>query len=265
MMINTMLSDVEFTRYSRQLMVADIAETGQQQLKNAQVLIIGAGGLGSAVGLYLAAAGVGKIVIADNDELEASNLQRQVLYRNPDLGCNKAQAACAQMAALNSLNRYRAVTSRLTGIQLALEVEQADIVVDCSDNFSTRYAVNHACFEAKKRLVSGAAIGWQGQLIAFDFGVGVGPCYQCLLPEVAQPHTDIQNCRSGGIVGPVVGVIGTMQALAVIKAIVNAGKIGFKQFSQFDGLQGQWQQLEINADENCTVCGAHKLVNGGAV
>ena len=188
-----------------------------------------------------------------------------MLYRNPDLGCNKAQAACAQMAALNSLNRYRAVTSRLTGIQLALEVEQADIVVDCSDNFSTRYAVNHACFEAKKRLVSGAAIGWQGQLIAFDFGVGVGPCYQCLLPEVAQSHTDIQNCRSGGIVGPVVGVIGTMQALAVIKAIVNAGKIGFKQFSQFDGLQGQWQQLEINADENCTVCGAHKLVNGGAV
>lgn len=254
MAINPALSDVAFARYSRQLMVADIAEVGQQQLTHARVLIVGAGGLGSAAGLYLAAAGVGVIVIADGDKVEISNLQRQVLYRDSDVSRNKADAACTQMMALNPLNRYRAVMSTLAGIQLILEIEQADIVVDCSDNFETRYAINNACFKARKRLISGAAIGWQGQLMAFDFRRGSGPCYQCLFPASAQNTADIQNCRNSGIVGPVVGVIGTMQALAVIKAIVDVGCVGFTQFSQFDGLQGCWQPLVMSADKDCVIC-----------
>lgn len=264
-MINTALSDAEFMRYSRQLMVTDIAESGQQQLKNTQVLIVGGGGLGSAVGLYLAATGVGTIVIADDDVVDVSNLQRQVLYRAADVGSNKAQAACAQMRALNPLNRYRAVTTRLAGLQLALEVDQADIVVDCSDNFSTRYAINDACFAARKYLVSGAAIGWQGQLMTFDFRAGIGPCYQCLLPQAVSNTAKVRNCRSGGIVGPVVGIIGSMQALAVIKVIVETERVDVNYLSQFDGSQGQWRQFGIKIDQQCSVCGEHSLVNGGIV
>ncbi len=229
------------------------------------MLIVGGGGLGSAVGLYLAATGVGTIVIADDDVVDVSNLQRQVLYRAADVGSNKAQAACAQMRALNPLNRYRAVTTRLAGLQLALEVDQADIVVDCSDNFSTRYAINDACFAARKYLVSGAAIGWQGQLMTFDFRAGIGPCYQCLLPQAVSNTAKVRNCRSGGIVGPVVGIIGSMQALAVIKVIVETERVDVNYLSQFDGSQGKWCQFGIKIDQQCSVCGEHSLVNGGIV
>ncbi|WP_434144377.1 HesA/MoeB/ThiF family protein [Photobacterium leiognathi] len=247
------LSDTAFIRYNRQIMLEDMGEQGQLELNNAKVLIVGAGGLGSAAAMYLAAAGVGLLVIADDDEVESSNLQRQVIYRETDVSLNKAQAACDQLLALNPLVRTRAVKAKLTGFQLVMEVQQADIVLDCSDNWVTRYAVNQACYQHQTPLIAGASIGWRGQLLAFDFRQ-TSPCYQCVFPLSAETPPQDQNCRSNGVMGPVVGTIGTLQALNAIKAIAGVGEVGFGLLQQFNGLTGKWQQVSIDAAPCCPVC-----------
>ncbi|WP_305464389.1 HesA/MoeB/ThiF family protein [Photobacterium leiognathi] len=247
------LSDTAFIRYNRQIMLEDMGEQGQLALSNAKVLIVGAGGLGSAAAMYLAAAGVGVLVIADDDEVESSNLQRQVIYRETDVSLNKAQAACDQLLALNPLVRMRAVKAKLAGFQLVMEVQQADIVLDCSDNWATRYAVNQACYQHQTPLIAGASIGWRGQLLAFDFRQ-ISPCYQCVFPLNAETPAHDQNCRSNGVMGPVVGTIGTLQALNAIKAIAGVGEVGFGLLLQFNGLTGKWQQVSIDAAPCCPVC-----------
>lgn len=247
------LSDAAFIRYNRQIMLEDMGEQGQLALNNAKVLIVGAGGLGSAA-MYLAAAGVGLLVIADDDVVECSNLQRQVIYRETDVSLNKAQAACDQLLALNPLVRTRAVKAKLAGVQLAMEVQLADIVLDCSDNWATRYAVNQACYQHQTPLIAGASIGWRGQLLAFDFRQ-ISPCYQCVFPLSAETPPQDQNCRSNGVMGPVVGTIGTLQALNAIKAIAGVGEVGFGLLQQFNGLTGKWQQVSIDAAPCCPVCG----------
>ncbi|WP_305407325.1 HesA/MoeB/ThiF family protein [Photobacterium leiognathi] len=247
------LSDTAFIRYNRQIMLEDMGEQGQLALNNAKVLIVGAGGLGSAAAMYLAAAGVGLLVIADDDEVESSNLQRQVIYRETDVSLNKAQAACDQLLALNPLVRTRAVKAKLAGFQLVMEVQQADIVLDCSDNWATRYAVNQACYQHQTPLIAGASIGWQGQVLAFDFRQ-TSPCYQCVFPLSAEASPQDQNCRSSGVMGPVVGTIGTLQALNAIKAIAGVGEVGFGLLQQFNGLTGKWQQVSIDAAPCCPVC-----------
>ncbi|WP_318488440.1 HesA/MoeB/ThiF family protein [Photobacterium leiognathi] len=247
------LSDTAFIRYNRQIMLEDMGEQGQLALNNAKILIVGAGGLGSAAAMYLTAAGVGLLVIADDDEVESSNLQRQVIYRETDVSLNKAQAACDQLLALNPLVRTRAVNAKLAGFQLAMEVQQADIVLDCSDNWATRYAVNQACYQHQTPLIAGASIGWRGQLLAFDFRQ-TSPCYQCVFPLGAETPPQDQNCRSNGVMGPVVGTIGTLQALIAIKTIVGVGEVGFGLLQQFNGLTGKWQQVSIDAASCCPVC-----------
>ncbi|KLV07337.1 molybdopterin-synthase adenylyltransferase [Photobacterium aquae] len=248
-----MLDDQVFVRYSRQIMLPEIGEVGQEAIGQARVLLVGAGGLGSAAALYLAGAGVGTIVIADDDVLEGSNLQRQVLYRQHDEGLNKAGQAAAQLRSLNPHIRIRPVNARLLGERLALEVAQADVVLDCSDNLPTRYAVNHACYQAGKPLVSGAAIRWQGQLMVFGFHNGQGPCYHCLFPE--PEANEPGGCSQNGIAGPVVGIIGTMQALEALKIICGAGSVGLGCLRQFDGLTMQWHTFRISHDISCPVCG----------
>ncbi|WP_318478896.1 HesA/MoeB/ThiF family protein [Photobacterium leiognathi] len=248
------LSDTAFIRYNRQIMLEEMGEQGQLALNNAKVLIVGAGGLGSAAAMYLAAAGVGLLVIADDDEVDSSNLQRQVIYRETDVSLNKAQAACDQLLALNPLVRTRAVKAKLAGFQLEMEVQQADIVLDCSDNWATRYAVNQACYQHQTPLIAGASIGWRGQLLAFDFRQ-ISPCYQCVFPLSTETPSQDQNCRSNGVMGPVVGTIGTLQALNAIKAIAGVGEVGFGLLQQFNGLTGKWQQVSIDTDSGCPVCG----------
>ncbi|WP_318470049.1 HesA/MoeB/ThiF family protein [Photobacterium leiognathi] len=248
------LSDTAFIRYNRQIMLEEMGEQGQLALNNAKVLIVGAGGLGSAAAMYLAAAGVGLLVIADDDEVDSSNLQRQVIYRETDVLLNKAQAACDQLLALNPLVRTRAVKAKLAGFQLEMEVQQADIVLDCSDNWATRYAVNQACYQHQTPLIAGASIGWRGQLLAFDFRQ-ISPCYQCVFPLSTETSSQDQNCRSNGVMGPVVGTIGTLQALNAIKAIAGVGEVGFGLLQQFNGLTGKWQQVSIDTDSGCPVCG----------
>lgn len=252
-----MLTDQEFLRYSRQIMLADIAELGQQKLIQAQILLVGAGGLGSAAALYLAGAGVGNMVIADDDVVESSNLQRQVIYRDADQGRSKAKMALEHLQALNPYIKIRAVQALLAGQRLAIEVALADIVLDCSDNLPTRHAVNQACVKAKKPLISGAAIRWQGQLMAFDNRSGIGPCYHCLFPNQPDATPESLSCSNTGIAGPVVGIMGTMQALETIKCITGAGSVAFAALQQFNGLTMAWQQFNIAADPQCPVCSQH--------
>ena len=250
-----MLSDQAFLRYNRQIMLPEIGEQGQQLLAEAQVLLVGAGGLGSAAALYLAGAGVGNIIIADDDEVDSSNLQRQVIYRDSHQGQSKVQAAAEQLKALNPHIRVRPVQARLADQRLAMEVALADVVLDCSDNLETRHAVNRACFRANKALISGAAIRWQGQLMAFDFRQGLGPCYHCLFPWQPDAPQEPQNCSNSGIAGPVVGMMGTMQALETIKLITGAGEVAFGALQQFDGLTMAWHRFNLAQDKRCPVCG----------
>ncbi|MCW8331138.1 HesA/MoeB/ThiF family protein [Photobacterium sp. SDRW27] len=250
-----MLSDQAFMRYNRQIMLPEIGEEGQQQLGQAQVLLVGAGGLGSPAALYLAGAGVGNLIIADDDEVDSSNLQRQVIYRDSHQGQSKVQAAAEQIKALNPHIRVRPVQARLAGQRLTMEVALADVVLDCSDNLTTRHAVNQACFNAKKPLISGASIRWQGQLMAFDFRQGHGPCYHCLFPWQPETPQEPQNCSNSGVAGPVVGMMGTMQALETIKVITGAGEVAFGSLQQFDGLTMAWQKFNLAKDKRCPVCG----------
>lgn len=250
-----MLSDQAFIRYNRQIMLPEIGESGQDALSQAQVLLVGAGGLGSAAALYLAGAGIGHLVIADDDQVDSSNLQRQVIYREADQGQSKAHAAAAQIRALNPMIRVRPVEARLAAQQLALEVSLANVVLDCSDNLETRHAVNQACFAAGKPLIAGAAIRWQGQLMAFDFRAGQGPCYHCLFPWRADAPQEPHNCSTSGIAGPVVGTIGTLQALETLKLLTGAGDVGFAILKQFDGLNMAWQSFRVAHDHRCPVCG----------
>ncbi len=249
------LSDQAFMRYNRQIMLPEIGEHGQLLLGKAQVLLVGAGGLGSAAALYLAGAGVGNIIIADDDEVDSSNLQRQVIYRDIHQGQRKAQVAADQLKALNPHIRVRAVQARLADQRLAMEVAIADVVLDCSDNLETRHAVNQACLEANKVLISGAAIRWQGQLMAFDFRHGHGPCYHCLFPWQPESPQEPQNCSNAGIAGPVVGMMGMLEALEAIKLITGAGEVAFGALQQFDGLTLGWHRFNLAQDTQCPVCG----------
>ncbi|MCG7496700.1 HesA/MoeB/ThiF family protein [Vibrio sp. Of7-15] len=252
--MSSTLTDKEFVRYSRQIMLPQVSEPGQHQLKKASVLIVGAGGLGSAAGLYLAGAGVGTLVIADDDVVDSSNLQRQVVYRQSDEKVNKAKAAAEQLSALNPLIRVRPLQARLAEQQLKMEVMMSDVVLDCSDNMATRQAVNAACVHAQKPLISGAAIGWQGQLMPFDFRQPDSPCYHCVFPNTSD--SEAQNCSTSGVMGPVVGTVGNLQALEAIKLLAGVKEQTFGYLHHFDGLTNQWQKLSIKQDPNCSVCGS---------
>lgn len=245
------LSDSEFDRYSRQLMLPEWDEKKQLRLSKTTVLIVGCGGLGTAAGLYLAGAGVGQLVLADNDCVERSNLPRQVAYRETDLGSHKAKALASQLRALNGSIQCRAVTRRLSDTALSLEVSLADLVLDCSDNMATRQAVNAACVIAGKPLIAGAAIGWEGQLMVFDFSQPGTPCYHCLFPSNDDP--DIRNCQSAGVAGPVVGAIGNLQALEALKQLLGESTLR-SQFSHFDGKSLTLRSMSIPTDTRCPVC-----------
>lgn len=247
------LSDEQLLRYSRQIMLPELDVAGQARLLASRVLLIGLGGLGSPVALYLAAAGVGTLVLVDHDHVDLSNLQRQIAHETASVGRPKALSAASTIARLNPDVRTLAVNERLTGKALDAEIAQADLVVDATDNFATRHLLNAACWRAGKPLVSGAAIRWEGQVTAFDPRMADSPCYQCLYPT---GDDRALNCADNGVAAPIVGIIGAMQALEALKLLCGVGSPLSGYVLYFDGKWQEWRKLRLRRAPDCPVCGA---------
>ena len=246
------MDDNQLMRYKRHLMLPQVDIAGQQCLLESSVLVVGTGGLGSPVLMYLAAAGVGKLHLYDDDKVEVSNLQRQILFDSTVLGQSKAETAAVRLQAINPDCEVVAVASRLEGNLLNDAIAQVDLVIDCSDNFNTRFAVNQACVEQKKTLVSGAVIRMEGQVSVFSGHHPDKPCYQCLYqPEAYNDET----CTSSGVLGPAVGVIGSILATEAVKLIIGIGDPLERRLLLFDALAMRFNELKLKKDPGCLVCG----------
>lgn len=239
-------------RYDRQIRLAAIGESGQQQLLDANVLIIGIGGLGSPVAMYLAAAGVGHLVLSDFDIVERSNLQRQIIHTENTVGQLKVDSARKFIEALNPLTKVTTVARELSDDDLANYIEQADVVADCTDNFPSRFALNRACIKAHKPLVSGAAIRQEGQISTFDSRITGSPCYQCLYPETG---IESVTCALEGVLAPVVGIIGTMQAQETLNVLLNRPAL-VGTLLLLDAQHLEWQRMKLPKNPNCPACSA---------
>ncbi|EMN8585939.1 TPA: ThiF family adenylyltransferase [Klebsiella aerogenes] len=246
------MNDHDFMRYSRQLLLEDIAIEGQQKLLASRALIIGLGGLGSPAALYLAGAGVGTLTLADDDAVHLSNLQRQILFTSDDIDQPKAAAAKTRLNQLNPQIRLVALQQRLSGEALRAEVAKADVVLDCTDNMIARQAINAACVALETPLVTASAVGFGGQLMVLTPPWAQG-CYRCLWPDTAEPQ---RNCRTAGIVGPVVGMMGTLQALEAIK-LLSGMATPRNTLRLFDARTSNWRNLTLQKAQGCPVCGGH--------
>lgn len=247
------MNDQQLLRYSRHILVDEIGIEGQEKLLASHVLIIGAGGLGSPAALYLASAGVGTLSIADGDTVDLSNLQRQILHTESRIGQTKTHSAVEALYTVNPECRVIPLP-RLEGNALIDAVAQADVVLDCSDNFATRYALNRACFASKKPLVSGAAIKLTGQLFVIDPRQVDAPCYACLYPE--DTAADDLRCATTGILAPLTGVIGCMQAVEAIKILAGFGAPATGLLQRYDALSGHWSSARVRPDPVCPICKA---------
>lgn len=248
-----MLSDGELLRYSRQILLAQVDIAGQLRLKDARVLIVGLGGLGSPVALYLAAAGVGELHLADFDQVDLSNLQRQVLHDESRIGQSKVDSALQRLAALNPEVRLVPLREALDADSLAARIAAVDLVLDCSDNFATRAAVNAACVATGRPLVSGAAIRLEGQLSVFDPRRADSPCYHCLYGEGSEAEL---SCSEAGVLGPVVGLVGSLQALEALKLLAGFGEPLVGRLLLVDAAGSRFRELRVRRDPGCPVCGA---------
>jgi len=250
------MNDNDLFRYSRHIMLPEIDFEGQEKLLAAKVLIIGVGGLGSPVALYLAASGIGEITIADHDEVELNNLQRQIAYSEDNLGQAKVTSCADRMKHINSNINILTLNKKLTGEALLSQVAMADIVVDCTDNLSTRFEINRACVKHKKWLVSAAAIRWEGQISVYHCGSDKSPCYHCIYGmRQAGENALNETCSNSGVISPVVGVMGSLQAIEVIKLIINKGDILLGRVLLFDALSMQWESMQLAKRPDCSVCG----------
>ncbi len=251
-MSDVTMNDDELLRYSRQIMLPEFDIAGQAKLFAAKVLIVGLGGLGSPVALYLAAAGVGELWLADHDTVDSSNLQRQIAHGEGDVGHLKVASAAAAIRRINSNVRITTIDEKLQGAFLGDAVQRVDLVIDCSDNFTTRFALNAACWEYKKPLVSGAAIRAEGQLMVIDARAQTSPCYRCLYDDAVSDEQ--LSCSQNGVLAPIVGIVGTMQALEAIKLIAGYGAPAIGKLMAFDGKAFEWRTLILKKDPACPVC-----------
>ena len=249
------LSDEALLRYSRHILLPELGVEAQASFVNAHALIIGAGGLGSPVALYLAAAGVGAITICDHDAVDLTNLQRQIIHDMRTVGTPKVASAKNRIAEMNPLVHVHAIEKKVLGEELDALVRQADIVLDCCDNFATRHAVNRACFAHKKPLISGAGIRFDGQVCVYDPRDEKSPCYHCLFPEGDAPEE--VRCAVMGVFAPVTGIVGTIQAAEALKVIANVGDALTGRLLTIDVLSMEFQEIRIPRDMGCAVC-AHR-------
>lgn len=248
-----MMNDNQLLRYSRHILLDEIGIEGQEKILAAHALIIGAGGLGSPAAFYLASAGVGTITLVDDDTVDLTNLQRQILHTTERVGEAKVLSGQKTLAQINPEVSVIAVNERLQGERLAELVAQASVVLDCSDNFATRHAINHACVTHRVPLVSGAAIKFDGQISVFDQRAEDAPCYACLFPP-DQQYEEIR-CATMGVFAPLVGIIGSMQAAEALKLIAGTGKSLAGRLLLLDARDMEWTSIAIPRNLHCTVCG----------
>lgn len=239
-------------RYSRHLALPEFGAPAQEKLAAATVLVVGLGGLGSPATLYLAAAGVGRILLNDFDKVDLSNLQRQILYRDGDVGRPKTEAAAAALKGINPGPILEPLDGRLDEAALAQHVVRCDLVLDGSDNFGTRFAVNQACMAARKPLVSGAALRYAGQLAVFDNRDAASPCYACLYQETGE---ELEDCQRNGVLAPLTGVIGSLMAVEAMKLLTGAGRPMTGRLLRYDALTGETHYTTVRKDPACPVCG----------
>ncbi len=246
------MNDNQLLRYSRHILLPQIEYEGQDKLVQGHALIVGAGGLGSPAALYLAAAGVGTITICDFDAVDLSNLQRQVLHTTGAIGMNKALSAQKTLLALNPDITVNAIGQRASEIELHALVARAGVVLDCSDNFATRYLLNKLCVQLKKPLVSGAGLGFEGQVTVYDMRLAQSPCYHCLFPDNGE-GTDLR-CATNGVFAPLVGMIGTTQAAEALKILMGIGDSLQGRLLLLDALSMEWRTIKLGKDPACAVC-----------
>ena len=247
------MNDEDLLRYARHILLNDFGIEGQERLLASRLLIVGVGGLGSPVAMYLASAGVGTLLLADHDTVEISNLQRQIIHTSDRLGMLKAESGRRAIHALNPSTRVETLLNRMDDASLSQAIAQVDLVVDCTDNFSTRHAINRACVNHRVPLVSGAAVRFDGQISVFDPRNEASPCYHCLFPEAQD--VEAVNCATMGVFAPLVGIIGTMQAAEAIKVLTLTGSPLVGRLLILDALDMRWHSVKVKRDPGCPVCG----------
>jgi adenylyltransferase/sulfurtransferase len=250
------VDDQQRLRYSRHLLLNEFGEDAQERLLGAHALVVGAGGLGSSALLYLASSGMGRITVADADRVDLTNLQRQVIHRARSIGTAKVSSAAETLRELNPDVQVEPVEERLAGERLSQLVRACDVVLDCSDNFATRHAINRACVAARKPLVSGAGIRFDGQVAVFDLRRPEAACYHCLFGEDAEASEE--RCATLGVFAPLVGVIGTLQAAEAIKLVAGIGETLAGRLLLFDALASRWHEVRLARDPHCRVCATQR-------
>lgn len=252
------LSNEEIERYSRQIILPEVGGKGQKKLLNSSVLVVGAGGLGSPALLYLAAAGIGKIGVVDSDMVEISNLQRQVLHFTQDIGKPKTTSAKEKLKEINPHVDVEGFPVRITSENALKIISPFDVVVDSSDNFATRYLINDACVLLKKPLVEAAILRFEGQIMTIV--PGKSACYRCLFPEPPPPGS-VPTCQQAGVMGPIAGIMGCLQAIEVIKLILGEGELFTGKLQIIDLLNNVFHQVKVHRDPSCAVCGDNATIN----
>ncbi len=254
------MNDEQLLRYARHVMLDDIGIEGQRRLLAAHVLVIGAGGLGSPVALYLGSAGVGRMTVLDDDTVDLSNLQRQIAHNQSRLGLPKAESVRATVAAINPDVQCRALVRRADAALLDELLPTVDLVLDCCDNFATRHAVNDACVRHGKPLVSGAAIGWDAQIAVYDTRRADAPCYACVFPPDAG-YEDV-SCNTMGVFAPLVGIVGSVQAAEALKLIIGTGEALAGRLLMLDARSLRWDSITMARQPNCPVCSVRPCDGG---
>lgn len=250
------MTDEQLVRYSRHILLDALGIEGQERTLAAHALVIGAGGLGSPAALYLASAGIGKLTLVDDDSVDFTNLQRQILHTQSRVGMAKVESGRQALAAINPDIRIAPLQQRLAGAALDALVASADVVLDCSDNFATRHAINRACVLHRKPLVSGAAIRFDGQISVYDLARDDAPCYHCLFPE-GEDVEDVEevHCAVMGVFAPLTGIIGTTQAAEALKLVAGIGETLSGRLLLLDALDMEWRTVRFRKDASCAVCG----------
>jgi molybdopterin-synthase adenylyltransferase len=255
------MNEEQLERYCRHILLPEIDIAGQEKLLQSSVLIIGMGGLGAPAAMYLASSGIGHLIICDDDQVELNNIQRQIIYHTGNIGQQKVDAARKTLSDINPHIKIETIGKRLNSTNLAQQVRRADVIIDSSDNFSTRFDINTACVNEKKPQISGAVVRFTGQVCVFRNDLYQGPCYHCLYPDLLHEHQETQSCHQAGVLAPVAGVIGTIVCSEALKLLLHIGDINKPYLLKFDALTMALRKTSLVKDPKCPVCSISRKNN----